>query len=112
MPNSALDALFQKAGLVDDQHPVGVAQVFGDVSTQVIADTISVPLGTVEQALHAIRALVTGRFSEGPTVLAGDRRKEPGEVVAGTTPWFDPPEPARQPRHQLIESAGPAIKVI
>ena len=47
--------LFEKSGLINHQHCFRVGQVRQDVLLQVVAHLISIPVGSVEQALHPIR---------------------------------------------------------
>ena len=89
MPDSALGPLLQEAGLVRDQHPVGVPQLVSDVRADVIADLVSVPLRRPEQPLQLVRCAVPGVFGQPPTVLPTNARQKTGDrsfaVVRGST---------------------------
>src|SRR6266508_1116888 len=47
-------ALLEVAGLVDDQHRLGVAQVLGDIVAEVVAHLVFVPYRSGEQVLHPV----------------------------------------------------------
>src|SRR5512132_4246671 len=61
---------FRSPGLVDDQHRLEVAQVFGDIVADVITDRVVVPHRSAKQVLHPVRAGVAGVLSDRPAVLA------------------------------------------
>jgi hypothetical protein len=63
------DAFLQAAGFVDDQHRAGVAAVFGDVVTQVVADLVGVPGLLCAAGVRAVRNVVAGVFGDRPAVL-------------------------------------------
>ncbi len=65
-------ALLQEAGLVDDQHAVGVAEMLGNEGDEIIAHRLDIPVGGIEQALHALRPRLAEMFGELPAVLALD----------------------------------------
>jgi hypothetical protein len=60
---------FEVAGFVDDQHRACVAEVFGEVVTQVVADLLGVPDCFAQQVLHPVGGVVAGVFGDGPAVL-------------------------------------------
>lgn len=57
-------AFLQESGVVDNQYPVGAAELFSDVGLQVIADVVGVPAGAGEQVLQAVGGGVAGVFGE------------------------------------------------
>jgi len=84
MPSSALAALLQIPGLVEHQHPIGVAELPHDVVAQVIPDAIGVPARPREQVLHAVRIAVTGMFGDRPTVLPRQVGQQPEHELPGS----------------------------
>jgi hypothetical protein len=62
--------LLHVAGLVDDEDGLLGAEVTDDVLAQIIADRVRVPLGPLQQMLHAVRSGLTGPLRDRPAVLA------------------------------------------
>src|SRR5246127_4700751 len=62
-------ALFQKAGLIDDQNRVLIAKCFQRVLTYNVAQRVGVPLPPAQDRLLAPRAWIAGRFRPHPTRL-------------------------------------------
>jgi hypothetical protein len=104
-------ALLQEAGLVDDENAAVGAEVFGGVGTQIVADGIGVPAGAAQQALHRPRPSMGRLFGQLPAVLPFHARQQPEQVGAGRGPGLNPPEPARDPGHNLVEHRPPAGRV-
>ncbi len=101
-------ALLQVAGLVDDQYRILITEMLHDVSAQVVADRVRVPLGPGQQVLQAVRAGVSGMLSDRPAILlwqVGQQSQDEGSCAASR---FDPHESARDPTHQGIEYAPPS----
>lgn len=48
-----------------------------------------------------------GLFGQLPSVLVLDARHQPEQVGAGGRPGLNPPEPARDPGHDLVEHRLP-----
>jgi hypothetical protein len=69
-----LGALLQKPGLIHHQHAIRFAKVTGHVGAHIITDPVRIPGRRVQQPLHPVRRPVTSRLSQGPPVLAGQRR--------------------------------------
>src|ERR1700756_403681 len=63
-------ALFQKAGLIDDQNRVLIAKCFQCVLTDNVAQRVGVPLPPAQDRLLAPRPWIAGRFRPHPTRLA------------------------------------------
>ena len=63
-------ALFQKAGLIDNQNRVLIAQRFQRVLTYNIAQRVGIPLPPAQDRLLAPRAWIAGCFRPHPTRLA------------------------------------------
>ncbi len=95
---------FQEAGLVHDQDTAVGAGVFGGVGAQVVADGIGVPAGIAQQALHRSGPGVAGLFGQLPAVLPLNARQQPEQMGASRLPRLNPPEPARDPGHDPVES--------
>ncbi len=62
-------AFLQIAGLVDQQHAVGMPELGGHEIPHVGADQCVVPARPADQVLHAARAVVAGVFGDRPAVL-------------------------------------------
>ncbi len=101
-------ALLHEAGLVHDQHTVVGAEVFDGVSADVVADSVGVPAGVAQQALHRPRPGQAGLFGQLPAVLPLGTRQQPEQIGAGTRPGFNPAEMSRDPGHGLVEHRPPA----
>jgi hypothetical protein len=65
-----LVALLEKAGLIQHQHGVRIAEMLDHIGAQVIAHRIGLPVHAGEEVLHAIGAGVPCRFCQMPAVLA------------------------------------------
>jgi len=59
--------------VVEDEDPVGLAEPFGYVVLEVVAEFVGVPAGTVQEPLEAVGGAVSGVFGQLPAVLAADR---------------------------------------
>jgi hypothetical protein len=95
-------ALLQITGLVNYQHRVGVAEMRGDIVAQIVAHTIGVPTGPVEQVLHTVRIPVPGVLGDAPAVLARQISQQPEHKPPRPTAGLDPGEPARHPTEQPV----------
>jgi hypothetical protein len=93
-----------------DQHPVA-AEVLQNVGADLVTHLVSVPAGVPQQPLHRARARMPGVFGQLPAVLALDAGHQPEQVGAGGRPGLNPPEPARDPGHGLVEHRLPADRV-
>jgi hypothetical protein len=93
------------AGLIDHQDRLVVVQVLGNVVAQVVANSISVPLGSVHQVLHAVRGWLPGPLGDGPAVLARQVCEQPEHQPLCAAPGFDPCEPACDPVHQAYNAS-------
>jgi hypothetical protein len=71
MPTSALGAFLEESGLVDHEDTVAFAEVFHGVGAYVVADSVGVPGGGVEQALHPVGGGVTGGVYDRDTDVKG-----------------------------------------
>ena len=98
-------ALLEIAGLVDDQHRLGVAEVLDNVGAHVIADPVVVPHRPTKQVLHPIRAGVAGVLGDRPAVLARQIRQQPDtNALARWRGSTRPNRPATRPSN----SSSPA----
>jgi hypothetical protein len=69
----------QKAGVIEDQHTLRVAEMLDYVVTH----SVDVPVSPPQQALHPVRRQLTGALSQGPTVDPVQARDQPGQVLPG-----------------------------
>jgi hypothetical protein len=100
-------AFLHIAGLVNDQHPVRLAQVPGDEPAQVSGDTVGVPPGPVEQVLHPLLAGLAGVLGDAPAGLAGQLGEHPAQEPGQPLPGLHPREPARDPIEELTFQRRP-----
>jgi hypothetical protein len=107
MPSSALASFLQKAGLVRDENPVLVAELFGDEPAQIITGAVVVEHHIAHQSLHPIGCLVPGVLGQPPRILAFHRRQQPHQHVPAGTTRFDPPEPTGDEAERLLERLPP-----
>lgn len=71
-------AFLDEAGVVDDEDPVGFAEVVDDVCLQVVADVVGVPGGSVQEPLQAVGGAVACVFGQLPAVCGRPGRARPG----------------------------------
>jgi hypothetical protein len=90
-------ALFEVAGLVDDQHRPFLAQVLSDVVADVVADRIFIPYRPAQQVLHPVRVAVADLLGDRPAVLAWQVGQQPEHERPGPPPQIHPSEPACDP---------------
>jgi hypothetical protein len=106
-----LGALVEIAGLVDDQHRLGVAKALDQVGAEVVADPVVVPHRPAEQMLHPIRTGVADVLGDRPAVLAWQVDQQPEHERPGSPAWLHPAEPARDPAQQPLQPCLPAARV-
>src|SRR5579859_1658914 len=104
-----LPPLFQKAGLIDDEHPILLSEVLNHIRPEVIAHRIRVPVCGIEQPLHPLRTGLAQVFGELPAVLALNPIQQSCQVALGSISCFRSPEPASNPRMEVIQSCTPAL---
>jgi hypothetical protein len=90
--------LLEEAGLVDDEDASRlVAEVVDDVLPEVVADTVGVPGGSAQQALHAPRPGLPDRLGELPAVLALHPLEQPCQIAPGPFACFGASEAVSDP---------------
>ena len=104
--------LLEEAGLVEDQHGVGVAEGLDDVGPEVVADRVGVPFGAAHQVLDAVGGGVADLLGELPGVLALDRPEQAGEIGAGAVPGLAAREPRPDPASDRVEFTSPITNVL
>ena len=72
----ALLALFEKTGLIDNQHAIRVGQVLAHVRLQVVPHLISLPDRSSQQMLETVGSRLPGLLSQLPAILALDRTEQ------------------------------------
>ena len=97
-----LVALLEKAGLIEHQHGVRIAQVLDYIGAQIIAHGVGIPVHAGQEILHAIGCHVAGGFRQVPAVLALERREQPLQIGPGAAAWFDAAEPGSNPGDEII----------
>lgn len=76
------------------------------VLLQIVAHGIHVPVGGIEQALHAIGGALTEDFGELPAILARDRREQAIEVAAGPGPHLGASKARRDRGMEGVKGSG------
>jgi hypothetical protein len=61
--------------------------------------------------LHRVRANVSGLFRELPARFHLKIRQQTGHEPGRGTPWFDPPEPARETAEHPVQNLLPSGNV-
>jgi hypothetical protein len=101
---------FYETGLVHNEYRVTLAQLFNDVFPQHVARSISIPLRSLEQLLHAVGRGFADPLSELPAVLAFNRAEQALQVRQCTLPRLGPSEQAAQPLVQCIQFPFPRFR--
>jgi hypothetical protein len=107
-----LRPLLHEPGLVEHQHGAGVAELLDHVGPQVVLDRVGIPAHPAQEVLHPVGRAVARRLGELPTVLALHRRQQAAQVGQRPPARLDPPEPRREPPHQLIEGSRPPFRLV
>jgi hypothetical protein len=95
------------AGLVDDQHRLGVAQVLDEVGADVVADGVLVPDGPGKQVLHPVGGGVAGVLGDRPAILAWQVGEQATRERPGPPAKLHSSEPTCDPAHHLVEQLLP-----
>jgi hypothetical protein len=98
-----MHTFLQIAGLVRDQHRIGIAEMLDNVIAQVITQPVGVNSGPVQQVLHPVRACISGVFCDRPAVLTRQVRQQTEQQTLRPQPGLDPGEPAADPAQQPID---------
>lgn len=102
-------ALRQEAGVVEDKDAVGLAESFGCVVLEVVAELVGLPAGAVEELAQAVGGPVSRVFSQLPAVLAADRAQQSTDVVTRTAMPLDAFEAVAGPPEQFLEVVVPDL---
>jgi hypothetical protein len=78
---------------------------------QIVGDLIGVPDRGAQQALHPVRAAVSGVFGQPPTVLAFHLGQQPQQQLTDRLAGLRPGEPGRDPGQDIIEHLPPRGRV-
>ena len=97
----------EKPGFVDNEYPVRVAQALSYEGHEVVAHGIGVPVGTVEQALHPLRACFAEVFGKLPAVFALNGGKQGCEIASHAGAGLGTTKAGRNTGVQGIKSRGP-----
>ena len=106
-----LVALLEKAGLIQHQHGVGIAEMLDHIGAQVIAHRIGIPVHAGKEILHAIGAGIAGGFRQVPAVLALKRGEQALQVGPGPPARFDAAKAGSDPGNKIIQLISPAVGV-
>ena len=99
--------MMKESRLVDDQHPVGVARVLGDVGHWVVARRVGAPVGAGEGVLHAMGPAGAGVLGRLPAALPLDGAGQTPEGLAGSATWFGAGEVLAEPAGHEAQLVGP-----
>jgi hypothetical protein len=102
-------ARLQIAGVVDDQHGVGVAQFVDHVTAHVVAYRVGVPDRLTQQALHPVRTAVAGLLRQLPTRASVHIRQQAEQERPRLPAWLHPAEPAGDVREPDLELLHPVL---
>jgi hypothetical protein len=64
--------LFEKAGFINDQHPIGIGKQLSHIGLELIAHLVALPDRSIEQILHRIRRRESCFFCQLPPIFAFD----------------------------------------
>ncbi|GAA2957094.1 hypothetical protein GCM10020227_25280 [Streptomyces flavovirens] len=81
----------------------GIPEEFHDRVADIVAQSPGVPHVVVQHPLHALGTAVAGGLRQGPAVLAFRLAEQSPQVGHHPPPRLHPPEPAREPRHEVTE---------
>src|SRR5262249_39403938 len=91
------------AGLVPDEDAAGYVPAMVDhVVPEVIADTVGVPGGGVEEALHPVRPGLADGFRQLPAMLALDVFQQAGQGAPRSLPRCGAGKTAADPGVQIL----------
>jgi hypothetical protein len=102
-------ALFQEAGVVDDQHTARLPELLGDVLLHVVTHLVRTPACTVQQILKARRSAVAYVLGQLPAVLPAHRAEQAVDVGPHLPPQVHPPEPVTDPNKCLFQFRRPDV---
>jgi hypothetical protein len=85
-------ALFEKARLINHQHPLGIAQMLQDIAAQVVSHQGCVPIIGSQQSLDSIWGLVAQILGQLPAVLAFHGPQQSFQIGQGSSVRFPPGE--------------------
>ena len=103
-----LGALLEKAGLIQHQDCVVIAQVLDHIGPQIIAERIGVPVNAREELLHAVWRVVAGRLGEVPAVLPLQGSQQALKISQGASARLRTPEPRGNPPGNRLQFLQPS----
>jgi hypothetical protein len=106
---SRTEPLLQETSLVNDQHPVRVAQVLHHVLTHVVANQIRIPCRTLQEILQTVGGPEPRRLRQRPPILALQRRQQATHVRERVPTRLHPGKPARETREQILQLQVPRL---
>jgi hypothetical protein len=101
-------ALLQIPRLIDDQDPVGGAEMIDDEATQLAGDRIGVPHRAGQQLLHPPRPGLTGLLGQRPAVLRPLQAQQGQQHRAQPGPGLPAPDMPTDAFQQVIDVAAPS----
>ena len=100
-------AFLEKAGLVDDEHAVGIAQSLKRIRANDIAKVVRRPGTASQKRLHAIGLIKPSLLGHQPGRLALHARKQAINKSPRAIPQFAPRKRHSQTRLQTLEFSFP-----
>src|SRR5882724_5311278 len=80
--------LFEKAGLINHQHPTTLAEPASDILAHLITQVLRIPHRPVEQVLHGIGRALACLFGQLPSIFAFERAEQALQVGLSSLACF------------------------
>src|SRR5262249_46204499 len=107
-----LAPLLEEAGLVHNEHAVGVGQVFQRVGPEIVPDSLRIPVGPPQQVLDPVRTVVAEVLGQLPAVLALGVAEQATQVIQGPGARLGAREVFTQPRAHALEFVSPTLNIL
>jgi hypothetical protein len=100
-------ALLDESGVINDQDALVGAEVFGDVSLQVVAYPVGLPAALPQEVLQPVRGGVPGELGQLPGVLAPHGPEQSSHVVPHSASGLDAGEAVSDPQEEFFQLLFP-----
>src|SRR3954453_1941392 len=107
-----LAPFLDKAGLVQHQHGIGVAQLRDNIGAQIVAHLIGIPAHAGQKILHPVGRAVTRMLGQLPAVLTLHRAQQALQIGPYPPARLDPAKARRALFDQPIQTARPIDNLI
>jgi hypothetical protein len=95
-------ALLEKAGLVNDQHPLWRSQMRHHIAAQIVPHRFGIPHSAPQQMLYPVGRDIAIDFGQLPAIFALDWAEQPPQIGPHTPPRV----PAGKPRTNPLLHLG------